>query len=403
MTQQRKNAHENPDYLKQQLITYIGNKRTLLPLIEKGITFIQKKINRKKLDCADIFSGSGIVTRFLKQYSMSLSVNDMEIYAEVINKCYLANKSELDIQYLKEIYTDLIQRTENLVAEIEQKASIQKTPGTLFPPGFISELYAPQAMNKIEPGERCFYTPRNAWYLDIMRQNIEKTVPAELQHFFIAPLLAEASIHANTAGIFKGFYKNPETGLGHFGGKAENALPRITGKISLPFPLFSNFDCITGIFRAEANEVVLSDEFYANCRDSDKLFDLVYIDPPYNQHPYGSNYFMLNLLATYERPDQKRISPISGIPDNWNRSEFNKARFSEEALIRLVHNIRSKFLLLSFNSEGFISKKRMLEILTEIGTVTVMDTKYTTFRGSRNLEKRNIHVKEYLYVVEKCR
>ena len=30
--------------------------------------------------------------------------------------------------------------------------------------------------------------------------------------------------------------------------------------------------------------------------------DLAYFDPPYNQHPYGSNYFMLNLLVHYRRP-----------------------------------------------------------------------------------------------------
>ena len=26
------------------------------------------------------------------------------------------------------------------------------------------------------------------------------------------------------------------------------------------------------------------------------MLDLVYLDPPYNQHPYGSNYFMLNTI-----------------------------------------------------------------------------------------------------------
>ncbi|MDR0684304.1 MAG: DNA adenine methylase [Spirochaetaceae bacterium] len=36
--------------------------------------------------------------------------------------------------------------------------------------------------------------------------------------------------------------------------------------------------------------------------DSNKIInnipevDLAYLDPPYNQHPYGSNYFMLNLI-----------------------------------------------------------------------------------------------------------
>jgi adenine-specific DNA-methyltransferase len=48
-------------------------------------------------------------------------------------------------------------------------------------------------------------------------------------------------------------------------------------------------------------------------------FDVAYFDPPYNQHPYGSNYFMLNLLVNYEKPGE--ISRVSGIPTSWTRAE----------------------------------------------------------------------------------
>ena len=37
--------------------------------------------------------------------------------------------------------------------------------------------------------------------------------------------------------------------------------------------------------------------------------DLVYLDPPYNQHPYGSNYFMLNLLVDYRAPLKPSPAP----------------------------------------------------------------------------------------------
>ena len=39
--------------------------------------------------------------------------------------------------------------------------------------------------------------------------------------------------------------------------------------------------------------------------------DIAYLDPPYNQHPYGSNYFMLNLIASYKKPSQ--ISNSKGV------------------------------------------------------------------------------------------
>jgi adenine-specific DNA-methyltransferase len=43
----------------------------------------------------------------------------------------------------------------------------------------------------------------------------------------------------------------------------------------------------------------------------------------------------------------------------------------------------------------------MIYTLGKIGKLTVLETKYNTFRGSRNLRNREIHVKEYLYLVEK--
>ena len=135
--------------------------------------------------------------------------------------------------------------------------------GTYSHPGFISELYSPQNLDDIKENERCFYTPYNANYLDVARQMIQSEVPESLQPFFIAPLLSEASIHANTAGIFKGFYKNSKTGRGQFGGNGKNALSRITGKIELKMPLFLPNDCKTFIFNQNADSLVTSPELYA--------------------------------------------------------------------------------------------------------------------------------------------
>ena len=80
---------ENQSFLTEQIITYIGNKRSLLDFITKGILIVQKRLNRKKLDIFDVFTGSGIVARHCKQFSHSLLVNDLEQYAAVTGECYL--------------------------------------------------------------------------------------------------------------------------------------------------------------------------------------------------------------------------------------------------------------------------------------------------------------------------
>ncbi|MBN1685288.1 MAG: DNA adenine methylase [Spirochaetales bacterium] len=368
--------NESPAYLSEQLITYIGNKRALLQFIGRAIGKVQGRLGKDRLRLLDLFSGSGIVSRYFKRFADLLVVNDLERYCEVINRCYLANRSDLDVGELESIHAEL---TGNLAA------------GPLVP-GIITNRYAPQNDEDIQEGERVFYTNRNARYLDTARKYIA-ALPPGLQHFFLAPLLSEASIHANTAGVFKGFYKDRDTGIGKFGGKNGDALLRIKGDITLPFPVFSNYECPVAIHRKPAEEL-------AGALASDMAeFDLAYLDPPYNQHPYGSNYFMLNLLADYCEPES--ISEVSGIPGNWERSDFNKPRRAYDAMKNIVDDLPAKFILVSFNSEGFITRQRMMALLSRIGSVELLETSYNTFRGSRNLRNRNIHVKEFLFLVEK--
>lgn len=380
---------ENEQYLQSQLITYIGNKRALLQFIGQGVKIVQEKTGKQKLTCLDIFSGSGIVSRYLKQYSSLIVANDLEKYSCIINRCYLSNINEQLEKTLLSYHQLLNENIEKKMRELGRA----RENHTYKEPGFISKYYAPKSLDSISKDERCFYTPYNANFLDIARQEIEITVPLEYKDYFIAPLLSQASIHANTAGIFKGFYKNSKTGIGQFGGNGKNALSRILGKITLPFPVFSNFDCDYKVFNLNANDLVQKKDL--------PLFDLAYFDPPYNQHPYGSNYFMLNLIASYEQPQLENMSKVSGIPTNWNRSAYNKKSKVSQVFLELVQKVNARFVLISFNSEGFISKDEMTSLLNECGNVTVLEAKYNTFRGSRNLRERELHVKEYLYLVEK--
>jgi len=362
---------EKSEYLTQQLITYIGNKRSLLGFIDNGIKIAQKKLQKNKLKMFDVFSGSGIAARYFKQFSDLLIVNDLEKYSYIINQCYLSNESEINVSLLREYYNDI-------TAEANKKLTR----------GIISELYAPKDNENIKPEERVFYTSRNAMYIDTVRQLISG-LPENERKYFLAPLLSEASIHANTSGVFKGFYKNRETGIGKFGGKNQDALFRITGDITLPFPIFSNFNCETIFCNDDSNKII----------KTLPETDIAYLDPPYNQHPYGSNYFMLNLILDYKYPE--KTSRISGIPQDWNRSLYNKRNHALHAFTYLVENINAKFALISFNSEGFITEEQMKKTLKKIGKLEILETKYNTFRGSRNLNNREIHVKEYLYLLEK--
>ena len=360
---------ENPAYLTEQVITYIGNKRALLGFLNSAILQVRAKLGGRRIRCLDAFSGSGIVARLLKQHATELYVNDLEDYARVINECYLTNRDEIDLSELSEA--------------LEQIRLQLQNPQ----PGFITELYAPKDDENIGPGERAFYTHRNATYLDTACRAIHQ-LPAHLFPCLMGPLLYGASVHTNTAGVFKGFYKN-RAGIGQFGGDARNALSRILADIELRLPVLSRYSTENHISQSPANELV---------RHLPEL-DLAYLDPPYNQHPYGSNYFMLNLIANYERPGH--TSAKSGIPQGWNRSAYNRPQAAQSELFRLVQDCPARFILISYNSEGFVKYADFMNHLQNLGNVTVLQTEYNTFRGCRNLHKRDIKVTEFLFLLEK--
>ena len=364
---------ENYSYLTEQIITYLGNKRTLLDFIGNSVNIVKEKLGKDKLSTFDVFSGSGIVARYLKQYSNVLYCNDLESYSKTINNCYLMNKSDFSESELNRWFLFL---RNNL------------TRDKLLSNGFIKRLYSPKEDLDIKVGERVFYTTRNAMYLDTARQLIDK-VPEPYKTLLLGPLLYEASTKNNTGGVFKGFYKNSVTNKGQFGGNEQNALSRILADIEIKKPVLSNFECEVHVLQGDSNVI---------CKEIPPV-DLAYLDPPYNQHPYGSNYFMLNLINDYKEPLE--ISKVSGIPTNWNKSTYNKRNEALSSLKQLCKDLKAKFILISFNSEGFISYNDMVDMLSELGNVKTFDHNYNVFRACRNLKNRQIHVVEYLFLLEK--
>ena len=63
---------ENKEFLTEQIITYLGNKRSLLNFIDNVIEIVKQELKKDKLSTFDVFSGSGIVSRYLKQHSKVL-------------------------------------------------------------------------------------------------------------------------------------------------------------------------------------------------------------------------------------------------------------------------------------------------------------------------------------------
>ena len=100
--------------------------------------------------------------------------------------------------------------------------------------------------------------------------------------FLLAQILVKSSVHNNTNGQFSAFYKNGE--IGAYGGKNKVDTKRITTPIKLMEPIFHKNNTKIHISQMDTNEWI---------KRIPEL-DVVYIDPPYNKHPYSIYYFMLD-------------------------------------------------------------------------------------------------------------
>jgi len=368
-------------YLRAQIITYMGNKRKLIAPIQEALDIVKGELKQDFLTLGDGFSGSGVVSRLMKENAKALYVNDMAKYSRTLSECYLSDLSDADLETVKK----LVEQS-NAFADSHERSS-EVTP-------WIQLHWAPADDSNIGQNERAFFTHDNGVRLDRYWHFIKTQVPSKYKPFLLAPLLVQASIHNNTNGHFASFYKMGDKG--HFGGKKEVDLRRITTLIKIDPPVFSQNRCPT----------------HVSCMDTSKwvvdmpTIDLVYYDPPYNKHPYSAYYFLLNIINDFDVstqiPDTTR-----GQPKDWERSDYNSTRKAMDSFTVLIKNTKAKYILVSYNSAGIISLEEMETILNKKGAIRRMDIEHKTYNRLKGIanykrKKEDVKIKEYLWLVD-CR
>ncbi len=372
-------ANNNDEFIYQPMISYLGNKRKLIGHIEKYL------VKCKPKTALDGFCGSGVVSRMMKGHVKRLYVNDLEPYSIAIQRGYLPNITNGEREKLEEFIESLNVRVDELVKS-------RKKPGI----SVISRYYSPKDSNSILEGERCFYSTENGLRIDhyiSLLASLSSTAPSRFIDAAIGNLLVKCSIHTNTSGVFKAFYK--VDGVGHWGGYKEHDLQRILRPIRLECPIYSKGADVE-------YHIGTIDSFWHSYSDTLGPVDFTYYDPPYNQHPYGSNYFMLNVIyRAITEPDYVKnlsIDPnsVSGIPKDWTRSDFNYEKSALAAIRDMIDNSNSKDIVVSYNDGGIVSKDDILEILGSRGRVEVEEICYKNL-NSRPNKKMGDKVNEYLF------
>jgi adenine-specific DNA-methyltransferase len=376
----RHSAVRTSEYIFNQLIPYIGNKRKLLPLIDQAIGQTDNEKSSKKGIFVDFFAGSGVVSRLAKIMGYAVFSNDWEPYTKAINQCYIQCNQPPAFTSLGG-YEQAICRLNALQSKV----------------GWITEHLCPQDDTHYDiKRDRMFYMRKNGMRIDAIRDQIAAwkdggRINDTEQACLLAPLVYQACYRSNTSGVFKGFHNG-------WGGRTETALYRIATDLHLDTPVFWDNKKKNEVFCADAQ--VLAEQL------SPKEVALAYLDPPYNQHPYGSNYHVLNSVVLWDKPAlSKQITrgTKSAIRLDWRserRSAYNYKEEAVKAYRKLMDTINAQYILTSYSTDGMIPLSDMLQINIDRGHVSVTMQGYKRYRvSSQRFSKKPMNV-EFVLVID---
>jgi adenine-specific DNA-methyltransferase len=307
------------------VIKYLGSKRRLVPVLSRICAASGART------ALDLFTGTTRVAQAFKAQGVEVTAVDTARYAQVFAQCYIeADAAAVDMPALT--------------------AAIDHLNGLPGRPGYVHATFSREAR---------FFQPFNAARIDAARDAIDHDYAGSpLYPLLLTSLIEAADRVDSTTGVQMAYVKQ--------------WAPRSANPLTLRVP-----ELLAG-----AGHAVLGDALEM----ASKLgkFDLAYLDPPYNQHRYFTNYHVWETLVAWDAPEpygvaRKRVDAR----DPSTRSAFNSKRTMPDALRQVVSSVDCELLVLSYNDESWLAVDE-LEALCgqgrEVATLTFDSARYVGAR-----------------------
>ncbi len=286
------------------MIKYIGSKRRLVPVLGAIATLAGART------ALDLFTGTTRVAQELKRRGAHVTAVDTARYAEVFAECYVA----LDAS------------TANRAAIIAALDDLMARPGV---DGYFTDTFCVSSR---------FVQPHNGCRIDAMRDAIE----SDYRDSWLYPVLLTSLIEAadrvdSTTGVQMAYVKQ--------------WADRSFRPIELRVPELVDGPGVAR--RADAMDAV----------SSLGPFDLAYLDPPYNQHRYFTNYHVWETLVAWDVPEHygvacKRVDARDPV----TKSVFNDRRAMPAALARVVRDVDAGLVVVSYNNESWVAIEELEDV-----------------------------------------
>ncbi len=307
------------------MIKYLGSKRRLVPVLSRLCEAARART------ALDLFTGTTRVAQAFKQAGAHVTAVDTARYSEMFAQTYVAtDATTVDLRVLAEA-----------IAELDA------LPGE---PGYFTDTFCMRSR---------FFQPENGARVDAVRAAIERDhAGTSLYPILLTSLIEAADRVDSTAGVQMAYVKQ--------------WAPRSYTPLRLRVP-----ELLPGPGTAVRGDALeLAPLLPAH--------DLAYLDPPYNQHRYFTNYHVWETLVAGDEPEHygvacKRIDAR----DDDTKSEFNARRRMPDALRRVVADVQARIVIVSYNDEAWVTADELRDMCAVHGHVEVLSFDSRRYVGAQ--------------------
>lgn len=278
------------------MIKYLGSKRRLVGELGNLLTATGATT------AVDLFTGTTRVAQEFCRRGAHVTAVDLASYSEVLAQCYVETDAAT-------------------IDSAEVTEALGRLAGLPDRRGYVTEVFAEQAR---------YFHPDNARRIDAIRDGIDAWYPdGPLRPILLTSLLEAADAVDSTVGLQMAYLKE--------------WAPRALRPLVLRPPVL-----VPGTGRAlrcDAHEAVATIG----------PVDLAYLDPPYNQHRYFTNYHVWETLVRWDSPAHYGIAcKRDDAREPAMKSDFNSRRRIRQALADVVADVQATVVVVSFSNEGFL-------------------------------------------------
>jgi adenine-specific DNA-methyltransferase len=296
------------------VIKYIGSKRRLVPVLAE-------LFERSGAHTAvDLFTGTTRVAQAFKAAGGHVTAVDSARYSHVFARTWIeTDAATIDHRALRSAIDEL-----------------DALPGR---PGYFTETFCVRSR---------FFQPHNGERIDAVREAIARDhAGTQLEPILLTALLLAADRVDSTTGVQMAYVKA--------------WAPRSFKPLRLEVPSLS----------AGEGRALLGDA--AQLTPHIGHVDLAYLDPPYNQHRYFTNYHVWETLVAWDEPEHygvacKRVDAR----DDSTKSVFNSKPGMPGALRGIIAAIDADVVIVSYNDEAWLTLEELRDMCTGRGDVVAL-------------------------------